>query len=95
MTKLANNIKKKGWRFTENSLPELMTVKELIKYLHCSKNTAYQIIQSKTFPSMKILNKWYIDKDRLPDWIKQQEKKLKYSNWYNYCQITVKTLLSI
>lgn len=57
-----------------------MTVKELIKYLKCSQTIAYRLIQSKTFPSLKIQGKWYIDKDRLPDWIKQQEKKLKYSN---------------
>jgi len=57
-----------------------MTVKELIDYLHCSKNTAYQIIQAKDFPSIRILNKWYINKDELPDWIRKQERKLKYAS---------------
>lgn len=61
-------------------LPELMTVKELIQYLRCCKNTAYQIIHANDFPSIRILNKWYINKDELPEWIKRQEKELKYES---------------
>jgi excisionase family DNA binding protein len=56
-----------------------MTVKELIHYLHCSENTAYKLIQAKTFPSLKIFNKWYIDKGKLSSWIDKHEKKLEYA----------------
>lgn len=64
----------------ENNLPELMSVKELMKYFSCSKDKAYSMIKSKTFPSMQIGSRWYIVKNRLPEWIEKQTKKSTYSN---------------
>ena len=57
-----------------------MTVKELIAYLHCNKNKAYELVKAKTFPSILLGGKWYIIKDDLPDWIRKQSKKITYCN---------------
>lgn len=57
-----------------------MNMKELMQYLKCSKDRAYSLVQSKSFPSMQLGNRWYIVKDDLPDWIHKQTKKIKYSN---------------
>ena len=57
-----------------------MTVKELIDYLHCSKDRAYSLIRKKTFPSMQLGSRWYIIKNDLPKWIERQTQKITYSN---------------
>lgn len=63
----------------ETKLPELMTVKELVEYLHCDKSRAYRLVKSKSFPSLMIGGKWYVIKDDLPDWIRKQSRKMTFA----------------
>lgn len=59
-----------------NSLPELLTVPELQEYLKCKKDLAYKVVHQKDFPSFKVGGKYYVNKDKLPDWIDRQCRKI-------------------
>ena len=61
-----------------NDLPNLMTPKDLMAYLHCSKTTAYNLCRKKTFPSFRIGKTFYIDKTKLVAWIENESNKNKY-----------------
>ena len=65
-----------GGIMINNPLPELMTVKELQEYLQCSPNVAYSTVHQKNFPSLKIGGQFFVVKDKLPEWIERQCKKL-------------------
>ena len=58
-------------------LPDLMTPKDLMKYLHCSKSTAYSLCKRRDFPSIRIGNNFYIQTDKIPEWIEKESKKPK------------------
>lgn len=58
-------------------LPDLMNVKELISYLHCSKAVAYELCKRKDFPSFKVGKVFYIDSSKLTDWIEKQTRRDK------------------
>lgn len=53
-------------------LPNLMKVSELREYLHISNKEAYRLVKLKSFPSVKVGNKYLIVKDKLPDWLEKQ-----------------------
>lgn len=61
-----------------NNLPSLMTPKELMSYLNCSKVTAYALCKRTDFPSFKIGKCFYIQADKLPEWIERESSKNKY-----------------
>lgn len=61
-----------------NDLPELMSVKELAKYFRCGITVAYDIVKKRGFPSFKVKGTWYIDKEKLSFWIKNQSTNYKY-----------------
>lgn len=58
--------------------PNLITPKELQEYLHCSKTTVYELCKSREFPSFKIGKNFYINADKLPEWIDKQCKREKF-----------------
>ena len=60
-----------------NALPNLMSVKELIEYLKCSKTTAYELCRRRDFPSFRIGKTFYIKADDLPAWIEKEKSKCK------------------
>jgi len=60
-------------------LPELMTVAELMEYLKCSKDRAYELVQHKDFPSMQLGTRWYVVKNDLPEWIHKQTRKMTFA----------------
>lgn len=59
-------------------LPKLMTPKELMKYLNCSKTTAYELCKRRDFPSFRIGKSFYIQADKLSNWIEKESCKNKY-----------------
>lgn len=59
-------------------LPTLMTPKELMAYLRCSKTTAYDLCRRKDFPSFRIGKSYYIQKDKLEEWFDKESAKPKY-----------------
>ena len=60
-----------------NTLPELISVKELMNYLHCSKSTAYALCKRKDFPSFRIGKSFYIKANDLSAWIDKESVKNK------------------
>lgn len=52
-----------------------MTVNELQAYLGIGRRQAYELANSKAFPSFRIGRKLLINKDRLSEWMKKQEEK--------------------
>lgn len=56
-----------------NELPELMSVKEFREYLHISHEKAYQLVKMRSFPSIRIGNRYYVNKERLIQWLEKQE----------------------
>lgn len=57
----------------KRELPELMSVKELREYLHVSTQYAYELVKLRNFPSIRLGNKYYVNKDRLANWLERQE----------------------
>jgi len=58
-------------------LPKLINIKELCSYLDVSEKTAYILVKSRDFPSVKIGGKYRIIVDELPGWLEKQSKKRK------------------
>jgi len=60
-----------------DTLPKLINIKELCCYLDVSEKTAYILVRSRDFPSVKIGGKYRIIADELPGWLEKQSKKKK------------------
>jgi len=52
----------------------MITIKELQDVLEIGKNTAYNLVKRKDFPSVKIGREYKIFADDLNDWIRKQQK---------------------
>jgi hypothetical protein len=49
----------------------LFTLKDLQEIFHCGKSYAYELINLKGFPRIKIGRKIFVPKDRLMKWLKE------------------------
>lgn len=47
---------------------KLLTVKDLCPYLGCGKDRAYELMHSKSFPSIKIGHRYYVPENKLEEW---------------------------
>lgn len=47
----------------------LLTVKDLIQLLNVGRDTAYALMHSKGFPSMKIGGRYYVSREELLKWL--------------------------
>ena len=60
----------------QNSIPNMLTVVQLQKKLDIGKETAYNLVKRKDFPSIKLGKEYRIFEDQLAGWlIKQQKNK--------------------
>ena len=59
------------------SLSDLITPKELMEYLNCSKTTAYALCRRRDFPSFRVGKSFYIKADDLAEWIEKETHKCK------------------
>lgn len=59
-------------------LPNIITPKELMAYLRCSKTTAYDLCRRKDFPSFRVGKVYYIQADKLEAWFDKESAKPKY-----------------
>lgn len=50
-------------------LDEMITIKDVMKHLHISKNTAYKLIKLDTFPKIKIGRTYSIPVKEYKQWI--------------------------
>lgn len=53
----------------------LMNTKEVQIKLGLGRDTTYSLMRSKFFPSLKIGGRYYVSKEALERWLKQQEGK--------------------
>lgn len=52
---------------------KMLDVKDVQRILKIGRNSAYNLMQSKKFPSMQIGRKWLISEEALNKWIKENE----------------------
>jgi excisionase family DNA binding protein len=50
-------------------MEELMTIKELERYLRFTRKTIYRLLKQGDIPAVKIGNKWRFDKARIDRWL--------------------------
>lgn len=53
----------------------LLTVKNLIEILKIGRDTAYALMRSSAFPSMKIGGRYYVTQEELKKWLDKQAYK--------------------
>ena len=56
----------------DSTHPILYTVSDIQNIFKCGKRQAYELVNSRNFPSFKINSRIYVDKIELEKWIKQQ-----------------------
>ena len=52
---------------------KMLDIKDVQRILKIGRNSAYNLMQSKGFPSMQIGRKWLISEEALNKWIKDNE----------------------
>ena len=53
-------------------MDEILDVKELTKYLHCSDSTVRKLIKRREIPNFRIANRIYFKKTLIENWIYNQ-----------------------
>lgn len=53
----------------EKIIPRLFTVRQAKQYLGIGMNKIYELVKQPNFPTVRIDNKYYVDSERLDDWI--------------------------
>ncbi len=56
---------------TNDELPLTMNAKDVAGYLHVSLTCAYEIMNSKEFPAIKIGRRVLVTKDRFLEWLEK------------------------
>jgi len=57
------------------SMEELITLKELSKYLKISRPTLYKMVENGKIPALKIANQWRFKRDDISNWVEKQRRK--------------------
>lgn len=58
-----------------DKLPLLLKVKDVQKVLGVSKNVAYELVNSKNFPAVRIGRSFRVPKEGLKAWLEKQAGK--------------------
>lgn len=53
-------------------MDEILDVKEVTKYLHCSDSTVRKLIKKREIPNFRIANRIYFKKTLIDNWIYNQ-----------------------
>ena len=53
---------------------EIMTIKEVSKYLKLAEKTTYRLAAKKELPGFKVGGSWRFDKQDIDNWIASQKK---------------------
>lgn len=56
---------------TNDELPLTMNAKDVAGYLHVSLTCAYEVMNSKEFPAIKIGRRVLVTKDRFLEWLEK------------------------
>lgn len=58
-------------------MPQVMTFDEAKKYLRTTSSTLYRLVQKGVVPASKLGGQWRFKKDRLENWLFEQEVRFK------------------
>ena len=61
---------------TNDELPLTMNAKDVAGYLHVSLTCAYEVMNSKEFPAIKIGRRVLVTKDRFLKWLEKVSGKI-------------------
>ena len=50
---------------------EVMTIRDVAKYLHISKAKVYELARTGTIPALRIGKSWRFQKDLLKEWVRK------------------------
>lgn len=56
--------------------PVMYTTKDLQAILKCGSRTIYNLVHTKTFPSIKIGRKYFVEKNALENWLNKSKGKI-------------------
>lgn len=59
----------------ENSLPIVLTPMDVAKILGISRNTAYQVVHSRGFPSFRVGKQYRVSRDKFLLWLNSENEK--------------------
>lgn len=59
---------------TVESLPLVLTPKDIAKVLQISRNTTYELMHRKDFPTLKIGKQYRVSREQFLKWMEQAEK---------------------
>lgn len=48
---------------------DILTVKDIQSYFHIGKNSAYQLMNSAGFPTFRINNRMFVERQKLSEWV--------------------------
>jgi len=57
-----------------NEVPAMLNVQQLQDLLAIGRDTAYNLVRRKDFPSIKLGKEYRVFADQLPDWLYRQQK---------------------
>lgn len=58
-------------------MPQVLTFDEAKEYLRTTSSTLYRLVQKGIVPASKVGGQWRFKKERLEDWLSDQEVKFK------------------
>ncbi len=61
---------KQGLKFED--LPDFLTIKELQQYLRCGETRAYELANTKGFPTMRHGSRFIFPKDKVKAWVERE-----------------------
>lgn len=54
----------------------MLTTRDVQHILHIGRDTAYSLMRSSSFPSIKIGKRYFVSEDALTEWLKRYEGKV-------------------
>lgn len=61
-------------------MAEVLTFGEAKKYLRTTTSTLYRLIQNGVVPASKVGGQWRFQRDRLDNWLLEQEVRFRQNN---------------
>ena len=71
---MALNVPQENLIQNDVPMPKMATVAELRKLLNIGRDTAYNLVRRKDFPSIKLGKEYRVLVDQLPAWLLKQQK---------------------
>jgi excisionase family DNA binding protein len=55
-------------------MDQILTVKELAKYLKLTEVTIYKYVKEGNIPAHRLGSRWRFDKDKIDEWLRRKEE---------------------